>query len=170
MRYELLDTGPMWFVEALLIFSVVHALWWRLSNRPAQRVGSDGAAPGNLAIVVFALGVGLITFVVRIWLPVGWCFAPLSFQFRHFPQYIALFIVGTIAYQRGWLSVISEDVTRGKLSGQALACLVFLAPILFAAGGAREGSTAAFSAGRANRHAKLQIHTCTSRWRGRPAC
>jgi len=146
-RYEVLDVGPLWFVEALLIFSVVYALWWRLVGRPAPWVKSDGPVPANLAIAIFALAVGLITFVVRIWLPVGWSFAPLGLQFPHFPQYIALFIVGVIAYRRGWLSVISEDASRDKLWGWVVVFLILLAPVLFVAGGALEGSTADFRGG-----------------------
>jgi len=147
MRYELLDTGPMWFVEALLIFSVVYALWWRLANRLAQKARNEGAAPGNLAVALLALVVGLITFVVRIWLPVGWSFAPMGLQFPHFPQYIALFIVGIVTYRRGWLSAISEDPARGKLWGRVVVLLVVFAPVLFVAGGALEGSTADFRGG-----------------------
>jgi glucan biosynthesis protein C len=104
-------------------------------------------APGNVAIASYALVVGLATFVVRIWLPVGWVFAPLNFQFPHFPQYVSLFIVGTIAYHRGWLSAIAEDEARGRLWGRVVAFLIALAPILFVAGGALQGSTTAFRGG-----------------------
>ncbi len=146
-NYEVLDIGPLWFVEALLIFSLVYAVWWWLAKPPAQVVRRDGPAPGNLAVAVFALAVGLITFVVRIWLPVGWAFAPLGFQFPHFPQYISLFAVGTIAYRRGWLAAISEDATRGKLWGRLVLFLIVLAPVLFVAGGALEGNIAPFRGG-----------------------
>lgn len=146
-NYKGLDTGPLWFVEALLIFSVVYALWWWLARPPAQAVRREGAAPGNMAVAIFALAVGLITFVVRIWLPVGWIFAPLGLQFPHFPQYISLFAVGTIAYRRGWLSAISADTVRGRLWGRVVAFLIVLAPVLFVAGGALEGSSAAFRGG-----------------------
>ncbi len=145
--YELLDVGPLWFVEALLIFSVVYTLWWWLAKPPAHQVRKEGAAPGNGAITIFALALGLITFLVRIWLPVGWFFAPLGFQFPHFAQYIGLFIVGTVAYRHGWLPAIAEDAARGRLWGRVVAFLLALAPILFVAGGALEGSTAAFRGG-----------------------
>lgn len=145
--YPGLDTGPLWFVEALLIFSIVYALWWKLAKPPAHKVRSVGAAPGNLAIALYALAVGLITFVVRVWLPVGWWFAPLNFQFPHFPQYISLFIAGTIAYRRGWLAAISEDGARGRLWGRIVALLVAIAPVLFVVGGALEGGTAPFRGG-----------------------
>ncbi len=142
-----LDTGPLWFVEALLIFSVLYALWWRVRKPPAGRVQSKEGAPGNVAIAVFALAVGLVTFTVRIWLPVGWWFVPLNFQFPHFPQYVALFIVGTVAYRRDWLSAISADRARGRLWGRVVVFLLALAPVLFVVGGALEGSTEAFRGG-----------------------
>jgi fucose 4-O-acetylase-like acetyltransferase len=145
--YELLDTGPLWFVEALLMFSVVYALWWWLAKPPTRTAANEDSAPGNVAIAVFALVVGLITFAVRIWLPVGWSFAPLGFQFPHFPQYIALFVVGIIAYRRGWLPAISEDTAKGRLWGRVVAFLIALAPVLFVAGGALQGSTESFRGG-----------------------
>lgn len=146
-KYELLDVGPLWFVEALLMFSVAYALWWWLAKPSAAEVGTGNAAPGDGVIAVSALVLGLITFVVRIWLPVGWSFAPLGFQFPHFPQYISLFIVGTIAYRRGWLPSICEDTARGVLWRRVVAFLIAIAPVLFVAGGALQGSTAAFRGG-----------------------
>ncbi len=146
-HYQGLDTGPLWFVEALLIFSIAYALWWRLAKPAAHKVRREGAAPGNVVIAIFALAVGLITFVVRIWLPVGWVFAPLGFQFPHFAQYISLFAVGTIAYRRGWLFAISEDATRGRLWGRVVGLLIAIAPLLFVMGGALRGNTAPFRGG-----------------------
>ena len=146
-KYELLDVGPLWFVEALLIFSVIYALWWRLARPQAHQARPKGAAPGNVAIAIFALAIGLVTFLVRIWLPVGWYFAPLGLQFPHFAQYIGLFVVGTIAYRRGWLSTISEDAARGKLWGGVVAFVIALAPVLFVLGGALEGNTEPFRGG-----------------------
>jgi glucan biosynthesis protein C len=146
-HYQGLDSGPLWFVEALLIFSILYALWWGLAKPPAHEPRREGVAPGNRAIAIYALAVGLITFIVRIWLPVGWWFVPLNFQFPHFPQYIGLFILGTIAYRRGWLSAISEDASRGRLWGRVVAFLIAIAPVLFVAGGALEGSTDPFRGG-----------------------
>jgi hypothetical protein len=137
----------MWFVEALLIFSVVYALWWRLAQPRARTERSQGQAPGNLAIAIYALALGLVTFAVRIWLPVGWFFAPMGLQFPHFPQYIGLFVVGTIAYRRGWLSAISKDAARGKLWGGVVTFLIVLAPVLFVLGGALDGNTEPFRGG-----------------------
>ncbi len=40
-------------------------------------------------LAVFALGVGLVTFVVRLAFPVGYWLEPFHFQLAQFPQYIA---------------------------------------------------------------------------------
>jgi len=146
-HYELLDTGPLWFVEALLIFSILYTLWWWLPKPKTHKDSLLSAAPGNVAVAVFALILGLASFIVRIWLPVGWSFAPLNFQFPHFPQYLGLFIVGTIAYRHGWLSAISKDEGRGKLWGWVALALIILAPVLFVVGGALDGGTADFRGG-----------------------
>lgn len=146
-HYQGLDIGPLWFVEVLLMFSTVYALWWWLAKPPVHKPRREGTAPGNVAIAIFALAVGLITFVVRIWLPVGWYYAPLGLQFPHFAQYISLFAVGTMAYRRGWLSTIADDETRGRLWGRVVVSLFALGPLLFLAGGALQGGTDAFRGG-----------------------
>jgi surface polysaccharide O-acyltransferase-like enzyme len=139
-------TGPLWFVEALLIFTLIYMvlrLLLRPSIAPPQR---DGKPPSNLAIAAFALLLGVITFVVRIWLPMGWNFVPLNLQFPYFPQYIALFVVGIIAYRLNWF--LGIPTATGKVwLGIAIICLLVVLPILFVLGGALEGATDPFLGG-----------------------
>jgi glucan biosynthesis protein C len=143
--YAGLNTGPLWFVEALLLFSLVYVLIQR-PVRPAGALGqSDSAVPGDGAIALAALAVGLVTFGVRIWLPVGWTFAPLNFQLPHFPQYMAMFALGVVASRRGWLAGLSD--ARGRRWGRVVAVLLVLAPILFVAGDALDGNTDPFRGG-----------------------
>ncbi len=132
-----LGTGPLWFVEALLIFAVIYALWRRLLKPqvpvPPQR---GGKVPGNMAIAIFALALGVITFIVRIWLPIGWNFDLLNLQLPFFPQYIALFILGLIAYRYNWFLGISE--ATGKLWLKITIALIALLPVMFIVGGAED--------------------------------
>ena len=132
-----LGGGPLWFVEALLIFAFIYALWRRLVKPevpvPAQR---DGKVPGNLAIAMFALALGVVTFIVRIWLPAGWNFELLNLQLGFFPQYIALFILGLMAYRRNWFMGISE--ATGKLWRNIAIATIVLLPILLILGGAED--------------------------------
>ncbi len=122
--------GPLWFVEALLIFSIAYALW-RLVARPAANlVQRDHKAPSNLAIALFALGLGLVTFLVRVRLPVGWVFEPLGLQFPYFPQYIGAFVIGIVAFRRNWFLGISDAQGR---QWQILAIfLIGLSAVVFA--------------------------------------
>ena len=108
-RDEWITIGVLWFTAALLLFTMVYAL----SRPPVQEpVNKPKALPGNLAIFLFGLGLGLVSFVVRIFFPIGWTLDPVGFQFAHFPQYIALFIVGIWAYQNQWLSSVSHQQGR----------------------------------------------------------
>jgi hypothetical protein len=114
LKFEaVIGSGPLWFVETLLIFSLVYA-GWRLAtgSRPASTT-VDARFPGNGMIALFALLLGVVSFGVRLWRPVGWNFTPLNLQFPFFAQYIALFIVGLIAYRRDWLTRLPE--TTGRL-------------------------------------------------------
>jgi surface polysaccharide O-acyltransferase-like enzyme len=136
-NYQRLGVGPLWFVAALLIFSLVYVLWRLLVRRPAAPPPSEGQAPSNQAIAGFALALGILTFVVRIWMPVGKEWELLGFQLAHFPQYIALFIVGIVAYRRNWFSALT--IAQGKVWFGAVVILLVLFPVLFVAAGALEG-------------------------------
>ncbi len=135
--YDRLGVGPLWFVAALLIFSLVYVLWRLAIKPPATPPPNEGKAPSNLAIAAFALALGLLTFVVRIWMPVGREFELLGFQLAHFVQYIAMFIVGIVAYRRSWFSALT--VAQAKVWLRVVLLLLVLFPVLFVAAGALEG-------------------------------
>jgi len=141
--FSSIGVGPTWFVEALLLFAILYVLWRRI--KPAEPIQADGRVPGNGTIALFAIGLGLITFVVRIWLPVGWWLEPIHFQLAHFPQYIALYILGIIAYQRNWFSKLSDR--QGRIWLWVTIGLIILFPIIFLAGGALQGNLDPFIGG-----------------------
>jgi surface polysaccharide O-acyltransferase-like enzyme len=145
-NYRGLGTGPLWFIESLLIFAVFYVLWRLLAKAAATPPQRDGTPPSNLAVAVFALLLGVITFIVRIWRPVGWEFELLRLQFPYFPQYIALFVVGIIAYRGNWFLGISKGTGRLWL-GIAAFCILVLLPLVFVLGGALEGNVDPFLGG-----------------------
>ena len=155
-----LDTagfGVTWFLEALLIFSIFYTLWRILTRSREGRARSDhpgvieqtageraelpdlgrAAAPSNRRIALFALALGLATFLVRIWAPVNKYFEPEHLEFAHFPQYVAMFAVGAVAYRRNWLAIFS-DVQASLWRWVALVCVLLL-PVLAVAAGALTG-------------------------------
>lgn len=135
-------SSPVWFLEALLIFSVFYALW-RMVAKPAplpapSAPGQAHAAPSNGAIALFALFIGLATFVVRFWARVLVQYEPLHLEFARFPQYAALFVAGVWAYRRGWLVTFPDRRAR-VWRWVALVCVVAL-PALLVAFGALSGT------------------------------
>jgi surface polysaccharide O-acyltransferase-like enzyme len=133
--------GPMWFVEALLGLSILYAAWRLLTKdipRAPRPPDSKARAPSNMAIALFAVALGLITFVVRIWAPVGWYFEPLHLEMASLANYVALFVVGLIAYRRNWLVGLSE--TQGKTWLWIAVALFAILIVLALATGALTGS------------------------------
>ncbi|MBN1293688.1 MAG: acyltransferase family protein [Candidatus Latescibacteria bacterium] len=129
--------GPLWFVEALLLFSIIYVIWQQLTHFSVSKEKKENDIPGNAAIIIFALLVGLASFIVRIWLPVGWTCQPLNFQFPHFAQYISMFTVGTIAYNGNWFERLSDK--NGKLWLKSIIILLFSFPVFLFLGGATKG-------------------------------
>ncbi|MGN6214054.1 acyltransferase family protein, partial [Parafilimonas sp.] len=121
-----IDPGVMWFVAALLIFTLLYVLYMKIfmpRNKTVRHL------PGNNTIILFALLLGLMSYIVRIFFPIGWVLHPLGFQFAHFTQYIALFIAGIYAGRNNWLNNI--NATNGKHWRRlALTCIIAF-PLLY---------------------------------------
>ena len=118
--------GVMWFVAALLIFTFLYVLYMQLFNKKER---PNYALPGNNKILVFALTIGFISYVVRIFFPVGRVLDPLGFQFAHFTQYIGLFIAGIAAGRYQWLNEF--DRNKGKRWTRLAVIMVAVFPLLY---------------------------------------
>lgn len=120
-------SGPMWFALALLLFSATYATSWKL--RPGvPKHGPDGL-PGDRQVIALALLMGLCTFVVRIFQPMGTNI--LNMQLCFFSQYVLLFWLGIQARRQDWLGRIPSSFGRRWLAlalwagGAGWAALVF---------------------------------------------
>ncbi len=143
---SIFGVGPQWFVEELLIFSSVYVLWRVLTHSRPRAVSSPSLqTPGNAALALFAIALGLVTFVFRIAFPVGWWFEPLHLQLAHSPQYIAFFVVGLVAYRNNWLAQVTE--AQGKLWSVVAVALVPIFLAIAVAGEALSGDLSAFEGG-----------------------
>lgn len=135
--------GPMWFVEALLYFTIIY-VGFQYFIKPKSDLRIN--LPSTDKIVLTAIILGVLTFIVRVWLPVGWAFDPLGFQFPHFVQYIAFFIIGVFAYRNNWFKQITfKRGIRWFWFAQLNIFIVF--PALFIIGGALENGEAVFMGG-----------------------
>ena len=141
-----LGSGPLWFVETLLIFSVLYVVWRRLHTRVSGTHDNPGYLPGPTAFLVFAVLLGVLSFVVRLGFTVNWALSPLNLQLAFFVQYIAMFIVGVIAYRRNWLERLpaASAIFCFILAGLLVTCVL---PFLFVFGGALDGQVWRFLGG-----------------------
>lgn len=126
-RYDSwIDLGVTWFIAALLIFTLIYALAKKIFNISFTKTL---AVPDTTMILFFAFALGVLSFLVRIVFPVGWVLEPIGFQLGHFPQYIALFIIGLLAAKNNWFEMLTEKTGR-QLKRSAWACLL-LFPVFF---------------------------------------
>ena len=129
-----LGAGPLWFVEVLLIFSLAYVVWRLATRSRPPRPVVEARFPSNGAIALFALLLGVATFLVRqVFIMDEYFFEPLNLQLPFFVQYIALFILGLIAYRRGWLLSLPDRVGRLWL-GLAVLLILLWAPLMLAGG------------------------------------
>jgi surface polysaccharide O-acyltransferase-like enzyme len=138
--------GHVWFIEALFYFTIFYALWRLLtkkwSNSLAQMTSKAPSVdtthihpyPTYKDMILYIVGLALVDFLVRLWLPIGWTFQFLNFQFPFFPQYISMFILGIIAYRRSWFTRIPDAMGRVWLWVAIIDLLLF--PVVAIGGGA----------------------------------
>lgn len=143
MEGDGVGTGPLWFVAALLLFSLGYLLIRHLHPHNGER--NTPRIPATSAMIMFASVVGVISFVIRIWLPVGWSLPILGFQFPHFTQYIAMFTAGVLAYQGQWFTGFPSK--RGTHWLIAALLLIVTCPVVMFLGGATETGEELFLGG-----------------------
>ncbi len=102
--------GPAWFLEVLLVFSLIYALW-----RYARRVLPAGESaplpfPGNRTILLSIIALAAFTFALRIFLPTE----KQIFHLRlgNYGEYVAFFGAGVVAYRHQWLDKITGAIGR----------------------------------------------------------
>jgi len=135
--------GPLWFVETLIYFTLIYFVYRILFKPGTTQVKK---MPTHLSILTFGSLIGLGTFVIRLWLPVGWSLEPLNLQFPHFLQYISLLILGVVAYQNSWFESLNYETSRMLLIFSQFMIFV-LFPTIFFLGGASSGNIDPFMGG-----------------------
>jgi glucans biosynthesis protein C len=146
-------TGPLWFVQALLGFSILAAIAAVLfpaigQGAPRTDDAAGGAATPRpartiLGLLGIGLAVGVASFVARQWFPLMTSVSNLQLGF--FPQYIVWFALGIAAGRRGTLERLMTMSPR-PWYWLSLPCALLL-PAVMVAGGALENGLDAFTTG-----------------------
>jgi glucan biosynthesis protein C len=132
---HLLGLGPLWFVAMLLVFDFGYAAWrWLTRNRPSPSMG-ESSLPSYLSIGIFTLALALVSYLVRIIIPLGKAVSlfgnVLSFPtIAYLPQYLSFFVLGTVAYRHDWFRTLPRSMgVVGFVIAVAAAVVLF--PIAF---------------------------------------
>jgi glucans biosynthesis protein C len=127
---QVLGQGPLWFVETLLIFSLIYVLSRVVTRSRKAGTKKEIPFPRNRVIIIFALLLGLATFLVRLfWVMDVDSFGLLNLQLPFFAQYIALFTIGLMAYRNNWFLKLTDKTGRGWLI-TALVLILLWAPMM----------------------------------------
>lgn len=101
-KWLLSSTGPLWFVEALLLFCIVYVVIRKFF--PSRKI----IHTFNTKTIIFVIIItGIIAFLIRLISPIGTDFYNLQFGF--FGSYIALFIMGIILGENNLFEYISRE-------------------------------------------------------------
>jgi peptidoglycan/LPS O-acetylase OafA/YrhL len=103
--------GPLWFTQALLIFSLVYCAVRSVLGSPvAESAKSPRPVPAYLWWLLSALGVGAAALAIRQVVPAGQNIFGL--QLGYFSSYIFLFAVGIAAWRYDWLRQLNWKHAR----------------------------------------------------------
>jgi glucan biosynthesis protein C len=112
-------TGPLWFVEMLLIFEFGYAIWRYASEHLSGQKEKRRPFPTYRKIALFILILAIALYLIRIVLPIDGP-AVLGFpSLFDLPQYLSLFIVGLIAARGDWLRKMPSSMAK-RIFGVAL--------------------------------------------------
>ena len=102
-----LDTGPLWFVGVLLIFSLGYAGWtaWISPRHPTRPVSLR-------TLVLAALVVAPASFGVRLVYPYGSESGFTDLNFWEWPACLAVFALGVNASRHGWVTAVPDRLAR----------------------------------------------------------
>lgn len=126
-----LDTGPLWFVAVLLVFSLGYvALRSAFPRHPVAQPSGPLRARHLVALASF---VAAASFVVRLQFSMD-SHQVMNLHVFQWPQYLALFSFGVLAHERGWLHPVPDRIRRG--CGWATVVGVLALPVLMGLGGA----------------------------------
>jgi hypothetical protein len=110
-QHKEIINGPLWFAQALLIFSLGYCAWRPVfGSALAERERTQAPVPAGRWWLVSALGVAAAALAIRQVVPVG--VNVFGLQLGYFAGYVFLFAVGIAAWRHNWLAQLNWKQAR----------------------------------------------------------
>jgi peptidoglycan/LPS O-acetylase OafA/YrhL len=119
-RHKEFINGPLWFAQALLIFSLAYCAWRAVFGSPlnkSQRTPSG--IPAGYWWLLSALGTGVVALAIRQFVPTGE--NVIGLQLGYFATYIFLFGAGIAAWRYDWLRQLTWKNARAGIIALVIA-------------------------------------------------
>jgi peptidoglycan/LPS O-acetylase OafA/YrhL len=123
-NHVVIITGPLWFAQALLMYSIGYCAWRAIAGAPldqAERMARP--VPGGRWWLVSAVAVGVAALAIRQVVPTG--VNIIGLQLGYFAGYTFLFALGIAAWRHDWLRQLEWKQARVWVIG-----LIFTWPLL----------------------------------------
>ncbi len=105
------DYGPLWFVFHLLVYSFIYAILSKFGPKLNWR-GFSGVV-GHKALISLTVFIAVTVGLVRLFYPINvWVDVAniIPAELAHLPQYLTLFVVGTVAGRKGGFEALPRSV------------------------------------------------------------
>lgn len=101
--------GPMWFLTVLILFTASYTLWRQITKFDSvqRRIPKEFSIPKYVYLLLFAIGLGLGTFLLRLVSPIDQNLLGLPFSF--IILYLMMFSVGIIAVRYKWVEKMTKN-------------------------------------------------------------
>jgi peptidoglycan/LPS O-acetylase OafA/YrhL len=120
--------GHLWFLELLLVYSALYALWRRLKPLPPKP--AERPLPHPFDAVILVVAVGHLDFLVRVHYPLYYWRPGLGVLQLHpadLPREAACYFLGALAVTRGWVRQLPASLGPRALLAGSLGVAAFLA-------------------------------------------
>lgn len=120
------DLGPMWFAVMLLVFDLGYLAWRMIVKnrleRPEEKTYPKLTFP---KVALFMLALAAASYLIRFVIPYGTSLLGFP-SLEYLPQYLSLFLIGMLAFQRDWLRSIPGSLGQIGFVLAVLATVILL--------------------------------------------
>ncbi len=132
LRKGVLDAGPLWFLQVLLLFSTCYVIFNSIrSGALKDSMQSMSGFPSNRMIFLAITALAITSFIIRLQFPISAVTRQLNLGLA--PQYVFLFCLGIAAYKNRWFELITPK--KARLWSYVAVAAVICWPIFIFIGG-----------------------------------